>query len=216
MAVSISDNGMGIPREHVERIFEPFFTTKATGQGTGLGLSQVFGFAKQSGGDIVVESELGQGTTFTIYLPRVEAVAAPPPDPTLAAATNGTACSILPDGSCILVVEDNQTVGEFAAQLLGELGYKTRLATDGQIALDLLAEHPDGFDLVFSDVVMPGISGLELAKLIRRSHPTMPIILTSGYSHVLAEEGTNGFPLLRKPYSVEGLSRVLRLAAKHL
>ena len=213
MAVSISDHGVGIPREQVERIFEPFFTTKGVGRGTGLGLSQVFGFAKQSGGDITVESEPGKGTTFTLYLPRVEAVATRPPESTSAAPTNGTAGGIFPDGRCVLVVEDNQTVGEFAAQLLGELGYKTRLVEDGQAALDLLAEHPDGFDLVFSDVVMPGISGLELAKLIRRSHPDLPIVLTSGYSHVLAEEGTNGFPLLRKPYSVEGLVRILRIAA---
>ena len=215
MAVSISDHGVGIPSEQIERIFEPFFTTKGVGRGTGLGLSQVFGFAKQSGGDIIVESELGQGTTLTLYLPRVEASLAEPVDQAPAAPADEPACGPSPDGRCILVVEDNQTVGEFAAQLLGELGYRTRLAADGQAALDLLAEHPDGdgFDLVFSDVVMPGISGLELAKRIRRSHPNLPVVLTSGYSHILAEEGTHGFPLLRKPYSVEGLARILRTAA---
>ena len=132
MAVSISDHGSGISREQVERIFKPFFTTKGVGRGTGLGLSQVFGFAKQSGGDITVKSEPGKETTFTLYLPRVEVVATRTRESTSTVPTNGTGSGILPDGRCVLVVEDNQTVGEFAAQLLGELGYKTRLVEEGQ------------------------------------------------------------------------------------
>ena len=214
MAMSVTDRGVGIPREQVDRIFEPFFTTKGVGMGTGLGLSQVYGFAKQSGGDVIVESEPGQGTTFILYLPRVDTIVAQPPDKVPAIPEDGAVCGKSPDGHCVLLVEDNQTVGEFAAQLLGELGYRTRLVGDGQAALDLLAEHPNEFDVVFSDVVMPGISGLELAKRIRRAHPRLPVVLTSGYSHILAEEGTHGFPLLRKPYTVEGLSRILRTALR--
>ena len=209
VAVSVSDEGSGIAREQIDRIFEPFFTTKEVGKGTGLGLSQVIGFAKQSGGDIFVESVPKQGTTFTLYLPRAE--------PCLTKKATGPIAEPIeppPEGRCVLVVEDNQTVGEFAARLLEELGYATRWASDGQTALDLLAEHPDLFNLVFSDVVMPGISGLELAKRIRRDHPSLPVVLTSGYSHVMAEEGTHGFMLLRKPYSVEALARILQTAAQ--
>jgi CheY-like chemotaxis protein len=110
----------------------------------------------------------------------------------------------------ILVVEDNAEVGEFSMQLLNDLGYHTMLACDGQSALKLLDEKPGQFDLVFSDVVMPGMDGVTLGREIRRRFPRLPVVLTSGYSHVLAEEGTHGFPLLHKPYSVENLSKILR------
>ena len=203
VAVTIADNGSGIAPEDVARIFEPFFTTKAVGQGTGLGLSQVFGFAKQSGGDIRVESETGTGTTFTLYLPRVAA------DHDGQTPVTGD-IDTQPDGEglCVLVVEDNEQVGEFAVQALKELGYDVRLAPDGASALDLLAEHGSGFDIIFSDVVMPGMSGLELGQEVRRLFPAIPVILTSGYSHVLAQNGHHGFELLHKPYSIEQLSRV--------
>ncbi len=205
VAISVSDTGVGIAPDLLPRIFEPFFTTKEVGKGTGLGLSQVHGFAKQSGGDVEVESELGQGTTFTLYLPRVPA----PPTPIL---DDDHGVSEPADESrCrILVVEDNVQVGEFATQLLRELGHETTLAANGHAALNLLNATPDLFDLVFTDVVMPGISGIELAQEIRRRYPDLRVILTSGYSHVLAREGTSGFELLRKPYSVEGLTRLVR------
>lgn len=206
VAVSITDTGSGIAPDRLARIFEPFFTTKEVGKGTGLGLSQVFGFAKQSGGDVTVDSEEGQGATFTLYLPRATAKPTDTephiPEPPVEHAGD----------SCILVVEDNQTVGEFAAQLLEELGHSTMWAASAQAALDLIAEKPDRFDAVFSDVVMPGIDGVEFARRLREQYPSLPIVLTSGYSHVLAAEGAHGFPLLRKPYSVEQLSRVLRNA----
>jgi DNA-binding NtrC family response regulator len=111
-------------------------------------------------------------------------------------------------------VEDNQMVGEFAAQLLEELGYTTTWAHSGQAALDLLNEAPGSFDAVFTDVVMPGMSGVALGQAVRRLDPGLPVVLTSGYSHILAEEGTNGFELLRKPYSVEALSRILRRVSR--
>ncbi|WP_174297710.1 hybrid sensor histidine kinase/response regulator [Sphingomonas bacterium] len=206
VAITLRDTGEGVaPQDHA-RIFEPFFTTKEQGKGTGLGLSQVIGFAKQSGGDIRVESTIGEGTTFTLYLPRVPQDAGVPPQASVPEPTMDG------DGICVLVVEDNEQVGEFATQALRELGYDSVLARDATEALRELAQNPGRHHVVFSDVVMPGMSGLDLAREIRRSHPDMPVILTSGYSHVLAQNGTHGFELLHKPYSVEQLSRVFRKA----
>ena len=206
VAVTITDTGAGIAPDRVGRIFEPFFTTKGVGEGTGLGLSQVIGFAKQSGGDIRVESELDKGTTFTLYLPRAypegPAIELDEAEPTVGG-----------DGLCVLVVEDNVSVGEFATEALKELGYACVLALDAEQALAELDRDCGRFHIVFSDVVMPGMSGLELGARIRKDHPTVPVVLTSGYSHVLAQNGKHGFELLHKPYSVEQLSRVLRKAA---
>ncbi|GJD79128.1 PAS domain-containing sensor histidine kinase [Methylobacterium gregans] len=203
VAVSVNDTGTGIAPEVLARIFEPFFTTKGVGQGTGLGLSQVFGFAKQSGGEVTVDSAVGHGTTFTLYLPRAEAPAA-------AALQSGPA--LAPgsgQGTCVLVVEDNAEVGSFATQTLAELGYATVWVRDADAAVAALEREPARFDVVFSDVVMPGRDGVDLAGEIRRRWPDVPVLLTSGYSHVLAQEGTHGFELLHKPYSVEQLSHVL-------
>jgi PAS domain S-box-containing protein len=207
VTVAISDTGTGIDTTDLARIFEPFFTTKAFGEGTGLGLSQVFGFARQSGGDVQVHSAAGQGATFTLYLPSVQARAA---DETvideLAQVSGG--------GVCVLVVEDNEEVGAFAAESLLELGYAPVWVKSAERALAELAAAPKRFDVVFSDVVMPGINGIELATRIAVLDPQLPVILTSGYSHVLEESGLAGFELLHKPYSVDQLSRVLGKAAK--
>jgi CheY-like chemotaxis protein len=204
VAIAMSDTGRGMTRDVMEQIFEPFFTTKDVGKGTGLGLSQVYGFAKQSGGDVQVESEVGEGTVFTLYLPKAER-----PSAELADRVEGAGEKAW-QRLCVLVVEDNKEVGEFAIQLLGELGHEATLATDAAEALALLDEHPATFDMVFSDVVMPGMSGIELGREIRKRRPDMRVVLTSGYSHVLAQEGRHGFELLQKPYSVEGLTGVLR------
>lgn len=205
VAVRLTDTGVGIPPELVEQIFEPFFTTKGVGHGTGLGLSQVFGFAKQSGGDVRVESEVGRGSTFLMYLPRV------------AAQTHAPNVDSEPlidgHGTSVLVVEDNIDVGTFASQALEELGYETVWTTDAAHALQILAEDHARFDVVFSDVIMPGMNGIELGREIRRLYRDLPVVLTSGYSHVLAQNGTYGFELLHKPYSIEQLSRVLRKMA---
>ncbi len=211
VAVSITDTGHGISPDALERIFEPFFTTKALGQGTGLGLSQVYGFAKQSGGEIVARSEVAAsgrpgGTMFTLYLPRVAAPARTIEAHEPAPLADG-------HGTCVLVVEDNREVGTFALQSLAELGYDAVLASDAAEALAALARDADRYDVVFSDVVMPGMSGIELAERIGRDHPGLPVVLTSGYGHALAQNGSAGFELLDKPYSVAELSRVLRGAA---
>ena len=207
VAVSMTDTGSGIAPGDLERIFEPFFTTKGVGQGTGLGLSQVFGFVKQSGGEVAVDSLVGQGTTFTLYLPRTL-------EP-LGRGAEGLDDAPLMDGhgTRVLVVEDNAAVGAFTTQTLQELGYGTVLAGNADQALAALSEDDGRFDVVFSDVVMPGMNGVDLGQEIRRRFPDLPVVLTSGYSHVLAESGAHGFELLHKPYSVEQLSRVLRKAS---
>ncbi|HEY0315961.1 MAG TPA: ATP-binding protein [Sphingomonas sp.] len=204
IAVRVEDNGSGIAPETLKSIFEPFFTTKGLNKGTGLGLSQVHGFAKQSGGEIDVDSSVGVGTAFTLYLPvaRDEQIAA-------AAPQRHTRQQGLTTRR-VLLVEDNETVGQFARGLLEELGQVVTLAENGEAAIDLLEVAADKFDLVFSDVIMPGINGLELAQTIAARWPDLEVVLTSGYSHVLAEEGSHGFNLLKKPYSVEGLLGVLR------
>ncbi|MCR0983091.1 PAS domain S-box protein [Roseomonas populi] len=205
VAVSMSDTGAGIRPEVLGSIFEPFFTTKEVGKGTGLGLSQVYGFAKQSGGEIHVESEVGQGTIFTLYLPKAEA------KPLLAARASGASAEAHePEGRCVLLVEDNTQVGDFAKQLLEDLGYTATWAPNAQAALDFLEQDASRFDVVFSDVVMPGMNGVELGKEVRRRWPDLRVVLTSGYSHVLANGGAQGFELLHKPYSADGLSRALR------
>ncbi len=205
VAIAMTDTGAGIEPDKLERIFEPFFTTKGVGEGTGLGLSQVFGFAKQSGGDITVESDVGRGTTFTLYLPAVEHGFAAEEDIPTEELEDG-------HGTRVLVVEDNKEVGTFTTQSLAELGYITVWATNAQEALAELENDAARFGIVFSDVVMPGMNGIELGEAIRKRYPGLPVVLTSGYSNVLAQNGTHGFQLLHKPYSVEQLSRVLRKA----
>jgi PAS domain S-box-containing protein len=206
VAIAIVDTGTGISADHIEAIFEPFFTTKEVGKGTGLGLSQAFGFAKQSGGDIAVESPPGQGATFTIYLPQ----AAMPAKAAEAAARHEPAAP--GRGYRVLVVEDNDDVGQFSTELLEDLGYTVRRVDNADAALAILGENEFAADLVFSDVIMPGMNGVELAGVIRDRYPGLPVVLTSGYSNVLAENAHRGFELIQKPYSVESLSRILRKA----
>ena len=208
VAVALSDSGSGISPEQLDRIFEPFFTTKGVGEGTGLGLSQVFGFAKQSGGEIAVNSLPGAGATFTLYLPRV---AVPDAVPVVVPAALDTADT---ERGCVLVVEDNREVGRFATQALSDLGYTALLVEDGTAALAELDRDHGRFDLVFSDVMMPGISGIELALEVRRLYPELPVVLTSGYSTVLAEQGSQGFDLLQKPYSIDQLDAALGRALR--
>jgi len=207
VAISMQDTGTGIAPDHLAAIFEPFFTTKEVGKGTGLGLSQAFGFAKQSDGDIEVTSTLGLGATFTIYLPQ----AAQPSDAAASAALGGEPATT-GRGYRVLVVEDNDDVGQFSTELLEDLGYSVKRVTNANAALAILSEDEFSADLVFSDVIMPGMHGVELAGVIRDRYPGLPVVLTSGYSNVLAENAHRGFELIQKPYSVESLSRILRKA----
>ena len=205
VSVHVADTGCGIPADHLDRIFEPFFTTKGIGKGTGLGLSQVFGFAKQSGGHVDVVSEVGRGTTFTLHLPHVTGdrlQAAGPAEARMTAADAG-------GGRRVLVVEDNVEVGTFSTQLLQDLGYETTWAASADEALKILSSDVERFQAVFSDVVMPGMNGVEFGREVRRLYAGLPVILTSGYSEVLAHDHHHGFELLQKPYSIRDLSNVL-------
>ena len=196
VALQVSDTGSGMSPETLERVFEPFFTTKSFGEGTGLGLSQVFGFAKQIGGAVAVESEPGEGATFTLYLPASRGVAAGEWQANHTHALGR-----------VLIVEDDMLVAELAANMLDELGFETVVVHSAKEALDRLAGG-DKPKLIFSDVVMPGgISGIELARKVRDRFPELPILLTTGYSEQVA--GTHGFPVLQKPYELETLASAL-------
>ena len=206
VAISVRDTGCGIAADQLDAIFEPFYTTKEVGKGTGLGLSQVFGFAKQSGGDIGVTSQPGSGSDFTLYLPRAEGAPAP------------SAAAALPEpgaeqpSASVLVVEDNETLGQMTCEILNVRGYRAVWAASAAAALELLASGKDEFDLVFSDVVMPGMNGIEFGKEVRLRYPGLPVVLTSGYNAVMAQDGHHGFELIVKPYTSETLGRVFQKA----
>ena len=203
-ALSVADEGAGIPPDLLARVFEPFFTTKEIGKGTGLGLSQVIGFTKQSGGDVDVASEVGRGTTFTLYLPQVE-----PPAREDVRGESVDEEQAVELGLRVLVVEDNLEVGRFCTPLLEDLGHATVWVHSAEAALIEMEREPFRFDAVFSDVVMPGMGGVELARRLRANHPELPVILTTGYSDALARDDTHGFDLVRKPYSAEQVARAL-------
>jgi PAS domain S-box-containing protein len=199
VAIEIRDTGTGMSPEVVERAFEPFFTTKPVGKGTGLGLSQIHGFAAQAGGRAEVDSDEGKGTTVRIILPRSLK--------RLAAAADERDAAALPAGLNVLLVEDNDQVRAFAADMLGELHCRVMTARDGQEALALL--QGERVDVVFTDVVMPGISGLDLAKSLRDSHPHIPVVLATGYSAETVASTASGFEIVRKPYDAHAVSGAL-------
>jgi len=199
VVVSIQDTGCGIEPAQIRHVFEPFFTTKVVGKGTGLGLSQVYGFAAQSGGEARIKSETGKGTVVTLFLP-----ASDKPLPARPEASSLPLIAKEPAGR-ILLVEDNEAVGNLAETLLGELGHAVVRARSGPEALSL-ADRGAEFDIVFSDVVMPGMSGVELADKLKQRRPQLPIILTTGYSEGLITAESQNFPVVRKPYRMETLA----------
>jgi len=201
IAISVADSGCGIAAERLDAIFEPFYTTKEVGKGTGLGLSQVFGFARQSGGDVLVQSEPGQGSVFTLYLARVEK------PHRLRSADASCAGGAGEDGLGVLVVEDNDELAKMTCEILQGQGYRTVWAANATTALQELAADDSRFDLVFSDVIMPGMNGIEFGEQVRQRHSQLPVVLTSGYSAVIAEQGRHGFELVLKPYTSEALVR---------
>jgi PAS domain S-box-containing protein len=209
--LSIKDTGQGMPPAVLARVFEPFFTTKGPDKGTGLGLAQVHGFAKQSGGDIAVESVLGEGTTVTLHLPRATAAQVEAP-PSVPADTEGVALRRT-TGKAVLVVEDNADVANFAASLLEGLGYTTHCVPDASKALSLIASGTP-IDAVFSDVMMPGaMNGLQLASALRIQYPHIAVVLATGYSEVLSEwQGRTVAEVLRKPYRLADLAAALTRA----
>jgi two-component system NtrC family sensor kinase len=201
VAIALHDNGVGIPPEIIGKVFDPFFTTKEPGEGTGLGLSQVYGFARQSGGEISLDSMPGRGTTITIRLPRSH-------KPLPIAKDADTECAQA-DGR-ILLVEDNPQVAEVTAQMLSAMGFRVEVTDRAQKALELLDTAVPGIDLLLTDVVMPeALNGVDLAVRVRERFPSLPIILTSGYNEIVVPAGV-AFPILRKPVPYDDLYRAIR------
>ncbi|CAN7292259.1 response regulator [Massilia sp. LjRoot122] len=203
--IEVLDTGQGMPQEVLLRAFEPFFTTKPTGQGTGLGLSMAYGFVKQSGGEIVLRSEPGQGTSVRIYLPRSDAAPV---------AVEQVANAPLAGGlETILVVEDEPDVRDSTCGILSALGYQVLEAEDAESALEII-DSGRHIDLVFTDVIMPGpVSSLQLGEIVRRRLPDAQVLYTSGYAEgVLSHEGKldASVHLLQKPYHPEALSARIR------
>jgi PAS domain S-box-containing protein len=201
--LTVVDTGTGMSRETASRAFEPFFTTKEVGKGTGLGLSQVYGFIAQSGGEVILASELGKGTSVSIYLPASESESTSP-----TASRNDR-----PAMDTVLIVEDEPDLMRAAADLFRALGFEVLTAGEGKDAIDIL-ERTDNIGLVFTDVIMPnGMSGIELARQTRRRWPKIKSILASGYPlpALKAEHGNiDDFPFVSKPYRLSDIARKLR------
>jgi len=196
--LAVSDTGSGMDADTLTRIFEPFFTTKEAGKGTGLGLATVYGIVKQNGGNILVYSEPGQGTTFKIYLPDAEHKIAPASKP------EAEGISPKRHGTSILLVEDDEIMRSLTRKLLQEHGYAVIEADDGKSALEWLASHPDRIDLLLTDVVMRHMSGPELVDRLNPSHPNLKVVYMSGYTGELMANRQvlkPGVTLLEKPFS---------------
>jgi CheY-like chemotaxis protein len=202
----VTDSGTGMDADTQAHIFEPFFTTKEKGKGTGLGLATVYGIIKQSGGFIWVYSEVNKGTSFKIYLPRVGQ-----PEEQLMHARPLTE---IPTGTeTVLLAEDEQDVREIARQFLETGGYRVIEAKDGADAIRLAAEHRGNIDLLVTDMVMPGMTGQELAVSLQREYPGLCVVFMSGYSEHAATEMADADPsvrLLSKPFSRFAFLRVVR------
>jgi CheY-like chemotaxis protein len=204
--LAVTDTGCGIPPEIIGRIFEPFFTTKAPDRGTGLGLSTVYGIVKQSEGDIEVESQPGRGTTFRIYLPRVE-------EPEESAADRPEPFPAALGAETVLVAEDDANVLQLAREVLRRYGYAVLEAADGLEAVRLGMQHEGEIDLLIADVVMPKLGGRELADRLALHRPGLRTLYISGYTDdSVANHGvaTDGPAYLAKPFSAEELARKVR------
>jgi CheY-like chemotaxis protein len=208
VVINVTDSGTGIPPEIVERVFEPFFTTKEVGRGTGLGLSMVYGFVKQSRGHVKIYSEVGHGTSVRLYLPR-----AVQEQPSLIDAPEETAARLPVGRETILVVEDDAAVRAMVVNTLEGLGYKVQQAADGKSALEVVRAGGH-FDLLFTDMIMPnGVSGQDLIHATRQLRPNIKALLTSGYSEQFIKlDGVSDVRLLSKPYRREKLAIAVRSA----
>ena len=205
--IAVTDTGCGMPDEVVAKAFDPFFTTKEVGKGTGLGLSQAYGFVRQSAGHVKIYSELGQGTTVKVYLPRLLGTMQDQPAdaPVAALAVEG-------EGKLVLVVEDEAAVRAFSVEALAKLGYRVLEADCAAAALDLLDAQP-GIELLFTDVVMPDVNGAKLAEEARRRRPALRVLFTTGYArNAVIHNGVldPGVEMLGKPFTVEELAVKVR------
>jgi CheY-like chemotaxis protein len=197
VVICVTDTGAGMAPEVLERAFEPFFTTKPLGQGTGLGLSQVFGFVKQSGGHLKIYSRPGHGTTVKIYLPRLTQAEDAP------AAQRQTGKADQARHETILVVEDNDSVRSFTTDTLRDFGFNVIEAVDASEALRIL-DRSRGVDLLFTDIGLPGLNGRELAATVQRRYPKVRLLFTSGYAQMPSptmSQAVMEIPLLSKPFT---------------
>jgi len=206
LKLSVGDTGCGMTDEVRERAFEPFFTTKPVGKGTGLGLSQIFGFAHQSGGEVGIESELGNGTTVSLYLPRTEATA---PVRLHSQAAGGQSEPTVP-GARILLVEDDPRVRAATVDALEDLDYQPIACEGGAEALKMFDAQE--FDLVISDVIMPEMTGPELIRIIKKRKPGIAVLFVTGYVGEGESEDLIGYELLRKPFTVGALASAVAAA----
>jgi two-component system cell cycle sensor histidine kinase/response regulator CckA len=204
--VEVADNGAGIDREIADQIFDPFFSTKDVGQGTGLGLSTVYGIVKQTDGFVFVDSALGRGTRFSIYLPQFAETAA---GAALADDPEAKETRDLTGMGTILLVEDEEAVRLFSARVLRNKGYDVLEASSGESALEVLKDHLESVDLLVTDVVMPRLDGPSLVRRVRRDRPDLKVIFISGYTEDafrkrLGEDA--GIEFLPKPFSLKQLA----------
>jgi two-component system cell cycle sensor histidine kinase/response regulator CckA len=212
VVIEVADTGVGIDRDTLRRIFEPFFSTKSVGEGTGLGLSTVYGILRQTDGYVIVDSAPGEGTSFTIYLPRHRAAPRPmtapgaeEKKPIIEAKTDLTGVGT------ILLVEDEDAVRMFAARALKGKGYRVLEARNGEGALDIL--NAEAIDLMVSDIVMPGMDGATLARFLRVEKPEIPIILMSGYNEEMGRGDFDADPnisFIAKPFSLSDLAALVK------
>jgi len=213
VCLTVSDTGQGIAAEHLPKVFEPFFTTKETGKGSGLGLSMVYGFVKQSGGHIRIDSAVGSGTTIRIYLVRSARSATVSVRPLAPAAGSGR--PVARDGERVLLVEDDEEVRRFGVTALEALGYRVIAVTNGVEAM-LTLDAGAGVDLLFTDIVLPGgMSGRDLAEAARGQRDDLPVLFASGFARNAAVHDGRLMPhirLLHKPYSIDSLAAAVREA----
>ena len=208
VALIVSDTGSGMSEEVMAKAFEPFFTTKEVGKGSGLGLAQVFGFAKQSGGGVRIETRLGEGTSVKVYLPRATGVSGETGDTAAGLAPSAASANIK-----VLVVDDDSAVREVTASMLKDLGYQVTEAGSGRSGVEKIRDGD--FDILLVDYAMPGMNGVETAAAARKAQPGLPVLFITGYADLAALKEVGEERIVSKPYRDNELARKLEAVLRH-